>query len=1099
MDTKVFLQGFDSKKSSNTSEGLDAQFKGRRKFLPLDGIAEVVSQFDQYIEEREKCNKLRLTFQINPICSNVLFNQISEIIKDEGSSGATFINYGLLNVSLKNDVFNDVVFKRKDIEFWSGGSMNYQSVDKEIKNVKPQNSGKLSEIYFDNKYHEISDYNIDGVIKQTLPHPTNAIRDTQLSKKNIGFIYHCGLDFLNNHLIRSNTFKSVCRCFNDSDSYENSEYTAFNTIADLMRNVEGKKVVEKLYFPVNETPLRDNKFTKLIPMHLYEYDDILTFENCKSERLISKYNGWVGFENKPKIKSYSSFTEDNSMEIEKPLMNYNGGDFVDMYPSRDLYSFVPKYNNFQKRIEKNWNYCITYPSSSYTPSSSTEPFGDIIETNDGLNSLKAIYFDENIRADNGTTQLVIYSIAKHGLSKGDYVNIYITFMSETYWIQDISGNVISRTFYNFSEANDELEKLKYEYSAQTVCGGSKLVEPDNVYSASTSINNEKILDNAEVTEIVDDYIFMVFNSNTQISRNWVFLSKQDKKPGATLNIDDHLYRRSENGKYYYELDTEENSNNGTKYYVINQNYVNFDNDAQHISYKKVVNDIECNYYIRIFSKLPNFKFASGDTSSEYEIYRQRENGETMLSTYQDKKYDFENHISRLAFAKNIYTDEVGELVFTDDIDISNIHDNLGRPLTSLYLTIIKNNKGYKEWYGFSHINKWEQNELHTEYENIEFSHCFGPVSCCLETSEESIVDENVANIHRISYNNFRSNSQSSLNSMGYNTTVLNGAREYRTTNGEKRIEISNPEIWYDTDKHFFGDLCYYDSYNAIERRIQYVNYRFNTAQRESSRSESISSYSQYFYDEIIRDDYDVGDKYIVESSIVDRANEFFEGYFYIPHYEILVKSFDKIQTIIPDFLTIRQMIKISDGVYKFTTLEQHFLSAGDKSMIYDPMRNKYYKLVTISGDTDNFKVFTCNVYDEETDEQIDITYISGRTEVPIYELSTKINIGTLTVDNFKLFKIDNLNVPSYARVIKDGTCSIIWRNILNNGFNKSDNSIEEYPFTNGAFYINKRIDLYVRRQDPYGIYGLYNNSDIVGNSLDYIEEDNYIKEADIEC
>ena len=55
--------------------------------------------------------------------------------------------------------------------------------------------------------------------------------------------------------------------------------------------------------------------------------------------------------------------------------------------------------------------------------------------------------------------------------------------------------------------------------------------------------------------------------------------------------------------------------------------------------------------------------------------------------------------------------------------------------------------------------------------------------------------------------------------------------------------------------------------------------------------------------------------------------------------------------------------------------------------------------------------------------------------------------------------MDNLNVPSYARVLRDGTCRIIWRNILNNGFNKSDDSVEEYPFTNGAFYINKRIDI----------------------------------------
>ena len=54
MDTKIFLQGFDSKVSSNTSEGLNVQFKGRRKLLPLNDVAEVISQYDQYTRREGK-------------------------------------------------------------------------------------------------------------------------------------------------------------------------------------------------------------------------------------------------------------------------------------------------------------------------------------------------------------------------------------------------------------------------------------------------------------------------------------------------------------------------------------------------------------------------------------------------------------------------------------------------------------------------------------------------------------------------------------------------------------------------------------------------------------------------------------------------------------------------------------------------------------------------------------------------------------------------------------------------------------------------------------------------------------------------------------
>jgi hypothetical protein len=41
--------------------------------------------------------------------------------------------------------------------------------------------------------------------------------------------------------------------------------------------------------------------------------------------------------------------------------------------------------------------------------------------------------------------------------------------------------------------------------------------------------------------------------------------------------------------------------------------------------------------------------------------------------------------------------------------------------------------------------------------------------------------------------------------------------------------------------------------------------------------------------------------------------------------------------------------------------------------------------------------------------------------------------------------------------------------------------------------------MYVRRQDPHNIYKLYDEVDIEGNKTDFSTEDNYIKEAEIEC
>ena len=1020
MDTNVFLQGHNSKKSVNTSEGLNMSLKGRRKLLPTNDVAEVISQNDQYMEERKACNIIRLTCQVNPICSNVLFNSVSEIVKDEGSSAVTYVNYGVcggktnITEEEQKEFFSNVKYKKQNMEFWSGNTMSYQQ--KDLASII-QPSTPLSDLIESSNDYSISPLGGGGL------HPTNAIRDMQLS--NDGFVYHCGLDVFNNHLIRSNTFKTICKM---NDGY-NEDYSAFNTIADVMRDVGGNKVLEKLYFPVTAGV---NENTKIVGMHLYEYDDIYTFNKCIENRLEDTFNGWLGFYNRPKIKSYEIFSidhtkdsseEEKELEIERPIMYMNGGDFVDMYPDRTLYSFVPKYNHYRNRMEKNWNYCLTYPSSSVT-----EGFGDIIETNDDVNSLKAIYFNENTRSDNGTKQLVIYSISKHGLAVGDFVNIYTT--------------------YNVTETVDDKQ--------------------------ITTTVTKKIIDNAEVKDIADEYIFTVFNSDVQISNAWIdVIEDKDIKP--EIVYDEKTYVLDKTRKFY----TYTNNNVVSRYYIVNDKYVNLDENAQNISYKKVVGDMECEYYVRVFSKIPNFKNASADTSTEYQIYK---NNAELIDMYQSQEYDFENHVSRLAFAKNIYTDEIGEVVFTDDIDISKLRDNLGRPLSSIYLTLVKNNDGYKEWYGYDYKEgkTWDVTAISSD--TVEYSHCFGNIKCGIETSEESRYDNNINSIYEIN----------NINELpfGYDIDAINSGR----THPSGDIDIRPNEVWFDLDKHYYGDLSYYDNYNAIERHIQPIMQRFNTAQRESSVAASKTYYSSFIYDEINKDDYDVGDLYTIKTHTVGQCNSKPEGYYYNPHYEIPIKTFDDIQTVLPDFLTMRSLVNTSYGA-RITTLENHYLSLGDKAVIYDMAHDVYYYCTTVRGDKDNSRVFTCHIYDENGKQVIleDLLPTYNKTfEDDDYN-------PNLDIINFKLFKMDNLNVPSYAKILKDGTCRIIWRNIVNNGFNLTDKTVEEYPFTNGAFYVNRRVDLYLRRQDPYAKYGLYCEDDIYGNGMNIDAEDNYVKDTEIVC
>ena len=949
MDAKIFLQSHLSKKSSNTSNGVNVQFKGRRKLLPTNDVSEIVSQYDQYLLERESCNKIRLTCQVNPICTNVLFNPITEIVRYEGSNNVELLNYLDGSTELKN---TDLLYKTPNI--LCSSNLN-------------GNSGS-------EKHH------------------TNAIRDTQLSNTKNGFIYHCGLDILNNHLIRSNTFKTICRRDKDSDS------NVFNTIGDTMRDVSGNQVIETLYFPVSSS-IDGHK--KDVEAHIYRYDDILQFDESISNRLIKKYDGWVGFYNRSKIKSYSNFENGDIMDIERPIMYKNGGDFIEMYPDRSLYSFVPKFNKYRNRIEKNWEYCITYPSSS-----TTEGFESII--NGDLKSLKAIYFDENSQGDNGGSQLVIYGITKHGLKVGDFVNIYNTYIED----------------------------------GKTV--------------------NEVVAYSAEVTNVVDDYIFILQGISSTISDTWCYLSDMTKKENdnETLYYNDVGYKNHSN-KYLTK------SGSDTKYYIINNKYVNLDDKAQNISYKKVVNGVECDYYVRVFEKVPNFKNASAVTSSEYDIYK---NDSELIHEYQDKKYDFESHVSRLAFAKNIYGDDVGEIVFTDDIDISNLIDNLGRPISTLYIMFFKSNKGYKEWYGF-HPQDDKQN-IDINSDNVTYSHCFGMLTCGYETSDESICNSDIDSIYTI--NNIGESSQ------GISISKLNKGRDdyYYDT-----------EIAYDVDKKFYGDICCYDGYNIVEESIQPIMHRFNTAQRESNNSLSKEYYQKFNYDNIIYDDYDINQNFTIKTSVVDNVNQKKEGYYYKPFYPIEIKTFGSLNSVSPDFLKIIG-IKKYDGengiYYSISTLSYHYLSPGDKSMIYDTEQDKYYTLVTIKNNESNYKKFYFVAYDEKGTEKVDL-------DISDYS-------------KFKLFKIDNLEVSSHASLLKDGTCRFVWRDLYNNGFSPtSAKSTEEYPFTNGAFYINKRIDIYVRRQDPYGVYGLYDgagiDADISGDDsyTEVVSDNNYVKSDDIKC
>ena len=80
---EILLNKSTSKTSSNVNNFVPIELKGRNRVLPLETTFADVNEIELYNEERSNCNKIRLTCLINPICSNVLFNNITEIIKND--------------------------------------------------------------------------------------------------------------------------------------------------------------------------------------------------------------------------------------------------------------------------------------------------------------------------------------------------------------------------------------------------------------------------------------------------------------------------------------------------------------------------------------------------------------------------------------------------------------------------------------------------------------------------------------------------------------------------------------------------------------------------------------------------------------------------------------------------------------------------------------------------------------------------------------------------------------------------------------------------------------------------------------------------------
>ena len=114
---KILLNSSINKEATNENASLNINFSGNKRLLPEEDINDSVDAFNVYLDERKKSNKFRLVVNVNPFCSNVLFNPFTEIVRDEGTSSVRCLNYSALTTSEINGLRegeNSVIIKSDD-------------------------------------------------------------------------------------------------------------------------------------------------------------------------------------------------------------------------------------------------------------------------------------------------------------------------------------------------------------------------------------------------------------------------------------------------------------------------------------------------------------------------------------------------------------------------------------------------------------------------------------------------------------------------------------------------------------------------------------------------------------------------------------------------------------------------------------------------------------------------------------------------------------------------------------------------------------------------------------------------------------------------
>jgi len=264
-----------------------------------------------------------------------------------------------------------------------------------------------------------------------------------------------------------------------------------------------------------------------------------------------------------------------------------------------------------------------------------------------------------------------------------------------------------------------------------------------------------------------------------------------------------LKNSSKDGEYQVVGLGNNNGNGKTRFFILDIPYVESNISKTKTTFKRIVNGVESEYYVRKFKSLSNgFK--------DYDSYP-------------------------AAFAETYYGDEEVAFNFTKDIDVNGVVDNLGRPLSELFLTIVKvdtdSSNDFKDtyWKGLTKDNS----SIPEDLQNRFWTHIQGGFF----TENRDDINYNVRSISADGYE------------QTHFGTVDNGIDE--------------------SDIEFVGDIVEYNEEELIERTLEPTYHRINTVYREYRKD-------------------------ILNLSSTDgeyEVDDLREGYIYRPHYRVKIREF----------------------------------------------------------------------------------------------------------------------------------------------------------------------------------------------------------------